>query len=134
MVLLPLLLLLLCVAILMLLHLLLFVMACQMEKLLLWFIESVISVFSFSSFKHNGFFHVPPQYTLAVLCRVYGLDLSIVQPRELRVCAQPRRASARRGEAPLVNICKNRHVGHVVSAIEKSDSDQVLSRKRPSSR
>ena len=37
-------------------------------------------------------------------------------------------------EGKLNNKCVYWHVGHVVSAIDKSDLDQVLSRKRPSSR
>ena len=39
---------------------------------------------------------------------------------------------SRRDEAPLVYIYG--YAYHVVSAIEKSDLDQVLGRKRPSSR
>ena len=67
----------LCVAILLLLlmqeqrccFLLLFVTLCWMAKFC-WFIHSDPPVFSFSSFKRDLFL----MYTLAVLCRIHGLD------------------------------------------------------------
>ena len=39
-------------------------------------------------------------------CHFYRLDLPILHPRHLRACAKPRRAAARRGEAPLLIIYK----------------------------
>ena len=53
-------------------------------------------VYSFSSLKRNLFL----MYPLAVLCRIYGIDLltsSVISP-----CAEPRPASAHLGENPLV--------------------------------
>ena len=59
----------------------------------------MIPVFSFSSsFKHDVFL---------MYCHICSLDLPIIRiihPQQLRVCAGPRRASARRGEGPLVYI------------------------------
>ena len=103
------------------------------QELLLWFIASNPRVF-FLSIQTRLIFNVrtPWQY-----CRICSLDLRIIRivhPRNLQACPELRRASARRGQAPLVNVCTYRYVGHVVSVIEKSDLDQALSRKRPRSR
>ena len=126
-----LLLLLLCVATLLLLQLqcccllLPFVIVCQMANFVAGsFI--LIPVFSFSSFKR--IFNL--MYPLAVLCRSYGLDLPtslvITDMRGAKANVIPPRRSL-----PCKYIY--RCVGHVVLAIE-SDLDQVLSRKRSSSR
>ena len=61
----------------------------------------LIPVFYFSSSKHDLFL----MYTLAVLSHVQPRFISIIHgihPRQIRECAEPRRASARRGEAPRV--------------------------------
>ena len=62
----------------------------------------LIPVFYFSSFKHD----LSLMYRLAVLSHVqprftYNLTIHIIYPRKLWACAEPRRAAARRGGAPL---------------------------------
>ena len=62
------------------------------------------SIVSFSLFKHDVYECTPWQR-----CRMYSLDLPVIiysiiyvtHPRKLRAYAEPRRAAARRGEAPL---------------------------------
>ena len=58
-------------------------------------LKSDFSVFVL--FTQTGFiFNVPLGSTVAFTASIF------LQPRSLRACAEPRRASARRGEAPLV--------------------------------
>ena len=92
---------------------------------------NVTPVFYFSSFKRDFFL----MYPLAVLlCRIDGLDL----PASWVIMGMRRAkagVSTRRRSPP----CKHqanmyRYAGHVVSAIEKSHLDQVLSGERPSAR
>ena len=63
---------------------------------------NLIPVFSFSSFKHDSC--TPWQY-----CRTDGLyslipGTIVVHLRQLRVCAEPSRASARHGKAPIIPL------------------------------
>ena len=65
----------------------------------------ILYVIPFFFFRRDLFGCLPWQ-----CCGMYGLDLPInsiliiraMHPRTLRVCAEPRRAAARRGEASLV--------------------------------
>ena len=66
---------------------------------LLWFIDSDSRVF-FLFIQTRVIFNAPLGSTVA-FC---GLDFPIIHPRQLRARTAPRRASARRGEAPLVCI------------------------------
>ena len=83
-------------------------------------------------------FNVPLSSTVAFTASIFLYKIHIIHPRQLRACAEPRQALSRRGGAPLQNMCmytyNNIYVDSAVSAIEKSDLDRVLRRKRPSSR
>ena len=59
--------------------------------------SNLIPVFSFSSIRYDLFFNVPNpwQYCLS------HLRPTCLHPRSLRACAELKRASARRGKAPL---------------------------------
>ena len=81
------------------------------QNLLLWFIASDSSVF-FPFIQTRFTFNVPLGSTVAFLQRRFCTynTYHIIHPRQLRACAEPRRALARRGGAPHVNM----YVGHVV--------------------
>ena len=49
--------------------------------------------------------HVQPRFARNPI-----LIIHITHPQKLRACAEPRRAAARRGEAPLVCIIISRHI------------------------
>ena len=58
---------------------------------------NLIPVFTFSSFKRDIFYGTPWQS----YCFAFKASICL-HPRQLWACAEPRRASARRGEDPLV--------------------------------
>ena len=91
-----------------------------------WFIDSDPSVFFI--FNQTRFILMHP---LAVPYRIDGLDLPtssvITGMRGAKAGVSPPRRSTSCN-------CIFRYVGHIVSSIEKTDLDQVLSRKRHSSR
>ena len=72
--------------------------------LLLWFIASDSSVF-FLFIQTRYIFNVPlGSTTYSLDLPTYNPTIHITHPRKLRACAEPRRATSRRGEAPLVYL------------------------------
>ena len=113
---------------------LLIVIVCRMVK----FDVVVDSSVLFRFIQTRFIFNVPLSSTVAFTASIFLYKIHIIHPRQLRACAEPRQALSRRGGAPLQNMCmytyNNIYVDSAVSAIEKSDLDRVLRRKRPSSR